>query len=77
MKKKARNGAADEPAGARDAEVDAGLAALDEQWSLELHTIALDMCNEIAETTVRLHEHARRVDAQTASPAEHTRRMAV
>ena len=76
-KKKTRKGAAaEEPAGARDAEIDAGLAALDEQ-SRELHAIALDMCDEIAETTVRLHEHARRVDAQTAALAQNTRRAAV
>ena len=57
--KKAQKGAVDEPAGARDAEVDAGLAALDEQ-SRELHAIALEMCNGVAQKTVRLHEHARR-----------------
>ena len=75
-KKKARKGAADEPAGARDAEVDAGLAALDAQ-SRELHAIALDVCDEVAWTTVRLHKNARRVDAQTAALAAHTRRAAV
>ena len=47
------------------------LAALDEQ-SRELHAIALDMCDEIAETTVRLHEHACSVDSQTAALAQHT-----
>ena len=48
----AQKGAVDEPAGARDAEVDAGLAALDEQ-SRELHAIALEMCNGVAQKTVR------------------------
>ena len=61
----AQKGAVDEPAGARDAEVDAGLAALDEQWS-ELHAIARDMLDDDAGTTFRLHERAagRRIDGR-------------
>ena len=67
------NGAEEDPTGARDAEVGAGLAALDEQ-SRGLHAFALDMCDEVAGKTVRLHKHARRVDAQTVALAEHTLR---
>ena len=64
-------GAVRDPALTRDEEVDAGLAVLDKQ-SRVLHAIALDMCDEIAETTVRLHEHARWVDAQTDALSAHT-----
>ena len=76
QKKAPKRPAQDEPALARDEEVDAGLAVLDEQ-SLGSHAIALDMCDVIAETTVRLNDHARRVDAQTAVLAAHTHHAAV
>ena len=57
--------------GAREEEIDAGFTARD-GLSREQHGIALDMCDSDreAETTLRLYEHARRVDAQTNDLAE-------
>ena len=75
---KVRKGAAEVLAGAQDADVNDRLAVLDEQ-SRELHAIALDMCDEIAETIVHLHEPAagrcadgitRRVHAPGGGPTE-------